>query len=105
MKFIILLHFIAAFSSNSGQAQELGIGKFRNDSDCELSAVARHDFFEPNSENSYQSIIYLYDHFHWDKNKLEKVVSKACGLDMDKYLHALKENKAWAVKGERNKIT
>lgn len=103
MKLIFLLHFIVGCSIKSGQAKGTDICKisrFRNDSDCQ-SATTSNDGFKGNSINLFESIVYLYDHFHWNKKTLEKVVSKACGLDMEKYLHALHQNEAWAIKGKR----
>lgn len=107
MKLIFLLHFIVGCSIQSDQAQGSDISdicktsKFRNDSDCE-SAVNTNNFLKGNSVNLYESMVYLYDHFHWNKNTLEKGVSKACRLDMEKYLYALNDNEAWAIKGKQH---
>lgn len=104
MQLIFLLHFIVGCLIKIVQAKGSEIcrtSQFRNDSDCE-STVTTNDVLKGNNVNLYESIVYLYDHFHWNKNVLEKVVSKACGLDMEKYLYALNENKAWAVKGKLN---
>lgn len=107
MKIIFLLHFIVGCSIQSYQAQGSDISdicktsKFRNDSDCK-SDVTTNKFLNGNGVNLYESMVYLYDHFHWNKNTLEKVVSKACGLDMEKYIYALNENEAWAIKGKQD---
>lgn len=104
MKSIFLLYFIIGCLVQCGEAKKsdiCSISRFRNDSDCK-SVDTITDVMKGNSVNLYESIIHLYDHFHWNISTLEKVVSKACGLDMNKYLYALNENKAWAIRGKLN---
>lgn len=104
MKLIFLINVIIGYLVLYGETKNsnvCGIPRFQNGSDCESVDTTRNVLKE-NSINLYKSIVYLYDHFYWNISALEKVVSKACGLDMAKYLYALSENKPWATRGKLN---
>lgn len=103
MKFIFSINLFVILLINSGQSKEFNICKsvpYRNDSNCELPVVTTYEFSKAEKINLYESIVHLYDHFHWDTNSFGNVVGKACGSDMKKYLKALNESEAWALRGK-----
>lgn len=53
-----------------------------------------------NDVNAFRYITELFDQYQWNANDVRDDISGRCASDLDTFLHALADGKAWAAKGK-----